>query len=183
MPRNPGLVDIEKASAEFREAYERKHATSSRVNSSRKRFATRSIVQRRLSIYDLNPVGEKKMPAHKLQEGGISLPFMQDRNVFHRCPHKSTTSMQDDLTKHSQPTTQRVGALSPMPSCLNIGGHTGGSRQGHPRYTSAPKVGRPWVTQAHHKKTSNTRSSVKHGSGARDDQSQRARQDAEGVSQ
>ena len=55
--------------------------------------------------------------------------------------HKSTTSTQDDLTKHSQPTTQRVGALSPMPSCLGIGGHTCGSGQGHPRYTSAHKVG------------------------------------------
>ena len=39
------------------------------------------------------------------------------------------------------------------------------------------------MAQTHHKKTQNTRSSVKHGSGARDDQSQRARQDAEGVSQ
>ena len=58
--------------------------------------------------------------------------------------HKSTTSTQDDLTKHSQPTTQRDGALSPMPSYLGIGGHTGGSPQGHPRYTSAHKVGRPW---------------------------------------
>ena len=49
------VVDIEKATAEFREASERKHATSSDVNSSRKRFATRSIVQRRLSIYIWNP--------------------------------------------------------------------------------------------------------------------------------
>ena len=53
--RNPGpghMVDIEKATAEFREASERKHATSSHMNSSSKRFATRSIVQRRLSIYN-----------------------------------------------------------------------------------------------------------------------------------
>ena len=28
----------------------------------------------------------------------------------------------------------RVGALSPMPSCLGIGGHSSGSRQGHPQY-------------------------------------------------
>ena len=34
-----------------------------------------------------------------------------------------------------------------MPSCLGIGGHTGGSRQGHPRYTSAHTVGRLWVAR------------------------------------
>ena len=49
------MVDIEKATEGFREAYERKHATSSHMNSSRKRFATRSIVQKRLSIYNWNP--------------------------------------------------------------------------------------------------------------------------------
>ena len=47
-------VDIEKATAEFREASETKHATSSHMNSSTTRFATRSIVQRRLSIYNWN---------------------------------------------------------------------------------------------------------------------------------
>ena len=31
----------------------------------------------------------------------------------------------------------RVGALSPMPSCLGIGGHPSGPRQGHPQYTGA----------------------------------------------
>ena len=32
-----------------------------------------------------------------------------------------------------------------MPSCLGIGGHTGGSRQGYPRYTSASaEEGRGW---------------------------------------
>ena len=31
----------------------------------------------------------------------------------------------------------RVGALSPMPSCLGIGGHPRGSRHGHPPYTGA----------------------------------------------
>ena len=49
------MVDVEKATAEFREASERKHATSSHMNSSSKRFATRSTVQRRLSIYNWNP--------------------------------------------------------------------------------------------------------------------------------
>ena len=49
------MVDIQKATAEFREASERKHAASSHLKSSSKRFATRSIVQRRLSIYNWNP--------------------------------------------------------------------------------------------------------------------------------
>ena len=49
------MVDIQKATAEFREASERKTATSSHKNSSSKHFATRSIVQRRLSIYNWNP--------------------------------------------------------------------------------------------------------------------------------
>ena len=49
------LVDIERATAGFREAYERKHTTSCHMNSSRKRFATRSVVQKRLSIYNWNP--------------------------------------------------------------------------------------------------------------------------------
>ena len=43
------VVDIEN------EAYERRDTTSSHLNSSRKRFATRSIVQSRLSIYNWNP--------------------------------------------------------------------------------------------------------------------------------
>ena len=49
------MVDIEKATAEFRETSERKHATSSHMNSSSERFAIRTIVQRRLSIYNWNP--------------------------------------------------------------------------------------------------------------------------------
>ena len=49
------MVDIHKATAEFREASERKPATSSHKNSFNKHFATRSVVQRRLSIYNWNP--------------------------------------------------------------------------------------------------------------------------------
>ena len=49
------MVDIENATAEFREAYDRKHTSSSHMNSSRKLSATRSNVQRRLSIYNWNP--------------------------------------------------------------------------------------------------------------------------------
>ena len=49
------LVDIHKATTEFREASERKPATSSHMNSANKHFATGSIVQKRLSIYNWNP--------------------------------------------------------------------------------------------------------------------------------
>ena len=49
------VVDIHKATADFREASERKPATSSHTNSVNKHFATRSIVQKRLSIYNWNP--------------------------------------------------------------------------------------------------------------------------------
>ena len=47
--------------------------------------------------------------------------------------HKSAHSQPQNL--HSQQQQQRVGAMSPMPSCLGTGGHTGGSRQGHPPVT------------------------------------------------
>ena len=50
--------------------------------------------------------------------------------VYARCPHHKSTT-----TNTAQP--QKVGALLPMPSCLGIGGHPSGSRQGHPRYTGA----------------------------------------------
>ena len=49
------MVDIEKATAKFREASGRNHATDSHMNSSNKRFATRSIVQRTLGFYNWNP--------------------------------------------------------------------------------------------------------------------------------
>ena len=66
------MVDIEKATAEFREVSERRHATSSHMNSSSKRFATRSVVQRRLSIYNWNP-GRRpgKEDAFKQQIAGM----------------------------------------------------------------------------------------------------------------
>ena len=48
-------VDVQKATADFREASERKPATSSDTNSVNKHFATRSIVQNRLSIFHWNP--------------------------------------------------------------------------------------------------------------------------------
>ena len=48
-----------------------------------------------------------------------------------------------------QSSSQRVGALSLIPSCLGISGHPSGSRQGHPRYTGARSAGRPWVARTH----------------------------------
>ena len=60
------MVDIHRAPAEFREAPERKPATSSHMNNSSKHFA---------QLEPWNLTGEKKMPLNnKLQEGGISLP-------------------------------------------------------------------------------------------------------------
>ena len=49
------MVDIQRATADFREASERRPATFSQTNSANKHFATRSIVQKRLSIYNWNP--------------------------------------------------------------------------------------------------------------------------------
>ena len=68
----------------------------------------------------------------------------------------------DDATQAQH----RVGALSPMPSCLGIGGHTGGSRHGHPRYTSAHTMGKAvGGSTAHmsrrHRSTQQTRMSPK----------------------
>ena len=48
------MVDVPKAIAEFRQASERKPATSCHKNCTNKHFATRSVVQRRLSIYNWN---------------------------------------------------------------------------------------------------------------------------------
>ena len=49
------MVDVQKATADFREASDRKLATSFHTNSVNKHFATRSIVWKRLSIYNWNP--------------------------------------------------------------------------------------------------------------------------------
>ena len=49
------MVDVHKAAAEFREAAERKPASSSHINSVNKHFATRSVVQMRLGIYNWKP--------------------------------------------------------------------------------------------------------------------------------
>ena len=86
------------------------------------------------------------------QEWCIYLDYMR---TFHRRQtffHNSTVP--DCRLCHDEATQaqaqHRVGALTPMPSCLGIGRHTGGSWQGHPRCnTSAPTVGRLWVARPH----------------------------------
>ena len=52
-----------------------------------------------------------------------------------------------------QSSSQRVGALSLIPSCLGISGHPSGSRQGHPRYAGARPAGRPWVARTQFSKS------------------------------
>ena len=44
--------------------------------------------------------------------------------------------------------SQRVGAVSLIPSCLGISGHPSGSRSGHPRCTGDRSAGRPWVARS-----------------------------------
>ena len=76
-------MDIQKASAEFREASERKPATSSHKNSSNKHFATRSIVQGRLSIYNWNPGPRRgKEDAFEKQTAGKYIITLQEASDY-----------------------------------------------------------------------------------------------------
>ena len=63
----------------------------------------------------------------------------------HACSSCSSCSSCISLSSCS---SQRVGALSLIPSCLGISGHPSGSRSGHPRYTGARSAGRPWVARS-----------------------------------
>ena len=49
------MVDVQKATADFSEASERRHDTSSQTNRFNKSISNRSPVQKRLSIYNWNP--------------------------------------------------------------------------------------------------------------------------------
>ena len=69
--------------------------------------------------------------------------------AYARCPHHRSTT-----TNTAQP--QRVGALLPMPSCLGIGRHSSGSRQGHSRYTGERTTGRPWVAHTNAQRAKRT---------------------------
>ena len=74
--------------------------------------------------------------------------------------------LQQSQQLQQQSSSQRVGALSLIPSCLGISGHPSGSRQGHPRYTWGPisgkAVGGPNTVQH----SSTVQKHGKHGSGA-----------------
>ena len=92
------MVDIQKATADFREASERKPATSSHTNSVNKHFATRSIVQKRLSIYNWNPGprrGKEDAFEKQIAGGGISLPCRRRPNML------IMTFLQVDSTGHA----------------------------------------------------------------------------------
>ena len=54
-------------------------------------------------------------------------------------------------TQHKHST--ELALMSPTPSCLGTGGHTGGSRYGHPRYTSAHTVGKAVGGSTAHRST------------------------------
>ena len=49
------MVDIQRATADFREASERRPATSCQTHGANKHFSSQSLVQKRLSIYNWNP--------------------------------------------------------------------------------------------------------------------------------
>ena len=59
------------------------------------------------------------------------------------CNHGSTRAhVTSSACSTVSSSSQRVGALSPIPSCLGIGGHPSGSRQGHLRYIWGPISGK-----------------------------------------
>ena len=63
------VVDIHRIEADFRDAFERNQASSSQTYGVNKHFSTRSLVQKRLSIYNWNP-GHRRGKAD-----GISIPY------------------------------------------------------------------------------------------------------------
>ena len=69
------MVDVQKAVAEFREASERRHDTSSQLYRYDNKVPNRSLVQKRLSIYNWNPrpdVERKMLLRNKSQASGTS---------------------------------------------------------------------------------------------------------------
>ena len=87
------MVDIQKATADFREASERQLATSSHTKSVNKHFATRSIVRRRLSIYNWKPGpdGEKKMPSRNKSRAGGTCRYLEEASEAVRVALRRTT--------------------------------------------------------------------------------------------
>ena len=70
----------------------------------------------------------QQVPRERRSQPRFACVNLLEERVYARCPQHMST-----ITNEAPP--QRVGALLPMPSCLGIGGHPIGSRQGHPRYT------------------------------------------------
>ena len=96
--------------------------------------------------------------SHKLQH-----PWQVVSTLCHEMTNQQTrkvgfreTPKLDPCWKSQLASSQRVGALSLMPSCLGIGGHPSGSRKGHPRYTSARTTGRPWVAHTNAQRAKRT---------------------------
>ena len=75
--------------------------------------------------------------------------FSKEPDLFvAACPMLITHAhVQQSQKLQQQSSSQRVGALSLIPSCLGISGHPSGSRQGHPRYTGERSAGRPWAAR------------------------------------
>ena len=74
--------------------------------------------------------------------------------------------LQQSQQLQQQSSSQRVGALSMIPSCLGISGHTSESQQGHPRYTGDRSAGRPWVARSQFNTAVKEQKHGKHASGA-----------------
>ena len=76
------MVNIQKAVADFREASERRPATSSQTNRANKHFSSRSPVQKRLSIYNWNPGPGKEDAFEKLIAGRWHIITLQEASEY-----------------------------------------------------------------------------------------------------
>ena len=80
-----------------------------------------------------------KSTARVFDRGGVFLkvcPMYVDRT------RTRMQQLQKSQQLQQQSSSQRVGTVSLIPSCLGISGHPNGSRQGHPRCTGARSAGR-----------------------------------------
>ena len=99
-----------------------------------------------------------KSTAHEFDRGCVSVAACSIWSHAYTCIQLSAMRQQSS--------SQRIGALSLIPSCLGISGHPSGSRQGHPRYTGARSAGRPWVAPNYSSAQQTVQIHGKHGSGA-----------------
>ena len=82
---------------------------------------------------------------HTFEGGSTFFHFLSFSFIF--LPVCGSISNVDHTRIMQQSSSQRVGGLSLIPSCLRISGHPSGSRQGHHRYTGTRSAGRPWVAR------------------------------------